>query len=57
MLARNPRMGSLRPDFASAPVRFWLVPPYWLIYDSEQGVILRMIDARRDIASQGIRAS
>lgn len=34
-LAQWPKTGRIRPEYAPAPFRFWVVDDYLLIYDSE----------------------
>lgn len=54
LLADNPRIGQIRADLTSLPVRFWLVHPrYFLIYRDENPVeIVRVLPANMDIARE-----
>ncbi len=51
-LARNPRIGHVRPDLTSKPVRFWGVYSYLIIYDPEARPleVVRILSGYRDVA-------
>jgi len=50
-LADNPQLGHFRPDLTSAPVRFYLVYSYYIIYHAEVTPlgIVRVLHSARDI--------
>jgi len=51
LLAEQPMMGHLKPDWTSRPVRFWLVESYWIVYRAETVPleIVRVLHTSRDI--------
>ena len=51
--ARKPRIGHLRRDLASEPLRFWRVRNYVIIYRSESKPIqvVRILHGARDVKS------
>ena len=53
MLARDPKLGHLRPDLTSKPVRFWPIYSYLIIYDpaTQPLEIVRILSGYRDVAS------
>jgi plasmid stabilization system protein ParE len=52
LLARNPKLGHLRRDLTSKPVRFWLVQSYLIVYDltAQPLEIVRILSGYRDVA-------
>lgn len=52
-LAEMPAMGRERPDLTDAPVRFWVVRSYLIVYTlAEPSIeVLRVLSGYRDIAS------
>ena len=53
LLADSPRMGMVRKDLTSLPLRFWVVSPYpnyLIVYDPEKKPlrIVRVIHGKRD---------
>ena len=52
MLAATPLVGHLREELAAAPLRFWSVYSYLVIYDpsSRPITILRVVSGYRDVA-------
>ena len=53
MLAANPKLGHLRRDLTSKPVRFWCVYSYLVIYDPETQPleVIRILSGYRDVAA------
>jgi plasmid stabilization system protein ParE len=56
LLAKNPRIGQLRADITSLPVRFWPVqkyPNYVIVYapDTKPLEIIRILHGARDLAA------
>ena len=53
MLARNPKLGHLRGDLTSTPVRFWPVYSYLIIYDpaTRPLEVVRILSGYRDVAA------
>lgn len=51
LLMRNPYLGRQRDEFTTLPLRFWHTKGFWLVYRPEPFVVVRIIDARRDIAA------
>ena len=53
MLARNPKLGHLRRDLTSTPVRFWPVYSYLIIYDpaTRPLEVVRILSGYRDVAA------
>jgi plasmid stabilization system protein ParE len=50
LLTDFPQMGHLRPDVASRRVRFFLVKPYWIVYQSGSPLLIhRVYHAARDL--------
>ncbi len=52
-LGGKPQAGHLRPDLTAAPVKFWSVFSYLIIYDPDARpvTIVRILHASRDIAA------
>jgi plasmid stabilization system protein ParE len=52
-LADNPKLGHLRRDLTSKPVRFWTVYSYLIIYDpaSRPLEVVRILSGYRDVAT------
>lgn len=52
-LAANPEVGHRRPDLTDAPVKFWTVFSYLVVYDPAKRPIevLNVLHGARDIAS------
>jgi toxin ParE1/3/4 len=50
-LAGTPGAGHLRSDLTDAPVKFWAVPPYLIVYDPAMQPIgiARVLHASRDL--------
>ncbi len=53
LLASNPKLGHVRSDLTTKPVRFWTVYSYLIIYDpaSEPLAVVRILSGYRDIAT------
>ena len=51
-LAERPLLGHLREELADAPLRFWSVYSYLIVYDpsSRPITILRVVSGYRDVA-------
>jgi plasmid stabilization system protein ParE len=50
LLAKHSRMGVVRPDVMPAPFRFFLVRPYWIIYEPGDPLLIhRVYHAARDL--------
>jgi plasmid stabilization system protein ParE len=50
LLTDFPQMGSLRPDIESRPVRFFLLKPYWIVYQPGTPLLIhRIYHAARDL--------
>jgi plasmid stabilization system protein ParE len=52
MLAKTPKLGHVRKDLTSMPVRFWTVYTYLVIYDPDTRPleVVRILSGYRDIA-------
>ncbi len=52
-LTRIPRLGHIRSDLTSKPVRFWAVYSYLIIYDPEARPleVVRILSGYRDVAA------
>ena len=52
-LAANPEAGHRRPDLTDAPVKFWTVFSYLIVYDPAKRPteVLNVLHGARDIAS------
>ena len=50
LLAQFPHMGHPRPDIDSRPVRFFLLNPYWIVYQPGTPLLIhRIYHAARDL--------
>jgi len=50
LLAEFPQVGQLRPDIVSRPVRFFLLKPYWIVYQPGTPLLIhRIYHAARDL--------
>ena len=50
LLTEFPLMGHLRPDIETRPVRFFLLKPYWIVYQPGTPLIIhRIYHAARDL--------
>jgi plasmid stabilization system protein ParE len=50
LLTEFPEMGRLRPDIESRPVRFFLLKPYWIVYQPGTPLLIhRIYHAARDL--------
>ena len=55
LLTDFPQMGQLRPDVVSGGVRFFLVKPYWIIYQAGSTLLIhRIYHAARDLNRIGL---
>ena len=50
LLAGFPEMGRIRPDIESRPVRFFLLKPYWIVYQPGTPLLIhRIYHGARDL--------
>lgn len=50
-LKRFPHLSTVRPDITRLPLRFHFVRGYWIVLRPQPFQIVRIIDARRDVAA------
>jgi plasmid stabilization system protein ParE len=43
LLAEFPEMGRRRPDVDKRPVRFFLLKPYWIVYEPGTPLVIRRV--------------